>query len=256
VSAIVPSVQVTAFTHPGLVRPHNEDCIAVGDWLWQGVMEQPAVFVHRLDRPLLCLVADGLGGHAAGEFASQYAARRLGEETPGLDGDGTALARCLQIINAELYEAMRGDRRREGMATTVAGLLATSSNIIVFNVGDSRVYRHDHGALTQLSSDDTPEALYGGGYLGLRRSSAITQCLGGVTPDSEIYPHLVTQSLTPGCDYLLCSDGLTDMVDHRGLQAGFSDDPAQTASVLFEQAMAAGGEDNISIVIMRINETP
>ena len=102
-------VYVAAFTHPGLVRPHNEDCIAVGAWLQQGSMVQPAQFILPLEKPLLCLVADGLGGHAAGEVASRYAAQRLSAETCDLDNDEQAVADCLYRINAGILTEMRSN---------------------------------------------------------------------------------------------------------------------------------------------------
>lgn len=245
-------VHVAAFTHPGRVRSHNEDCIAVGTWLQQGIMDQAEQFMLPLEQPLLCLVADGLGGHAAGEVASRYAAQRLSAAVTGLDNNEQALSDCLQRISVEIQEEMRTNPNQIGMGTTVAGLIITPEGIVAFNVGDSRIYRHREDRLSQLSSDDTPEAMYGLAT-GLFRSHIITQCLGGLDDSREMVPHIVPQPLETGCLYLLCSDGLTDMVNLNDLETSLSDDLGQTVITLFKKAMIAGGNDNVSIVLVRVD---
>ena len=244
-------VHLAAFTHPGRIRPHNEDCIAVGTWLHQGIMDQAEQFMLPLEQPLLCLVADGLGGHAAGEVASRYAAQRLSTAVTGLGNNEQAISDCLQQINAEIQEEMQTYPHQIGMGTTVAGLIITPEGIVAFNVGDSRIYRYHENHLDQVSIDDTPEAIYG--LTGLFRSHIITQCLGGLDNGQEIEPHIVPQPLETGCLYLLCSDGLTDMVNLPDLETSLSDDLQQTAITLFKKAMFAGGNDNFSIVLVRVD---
>lgn len=242
---------VAAFTHPGLVRSYNEDCVAVGSWIQQGAMTQPEEFTLDLTEPLLCLVADGLGGHAAGEVASRYVAHRLSAAMDRLGDDERAVADCLQQINADMYTAMRADLRQIGMGATVAGLIITAERIIAFNIGDSRIYRRHKRKLLQLSIDDTPEALYPELTTGFR-SHVVTQCLGGLETDRGIVPHTITQPVEPGGMYLLCSDGLTDMLTVTDMQISLSKNLAQTVNKLFNGAMSLGGEDNISIIIIKI----
>ena len=245
-------VHVAAFTHPGLIRPHNEDCIAVGDWLGQGAMEEPAQFTLPVEEPLLCLVADGLGGHAAGEVASRYAARRLSAEVGALGKDKAAIADCLLRINTEMQAEMRSHPNQAGMGTTVAGLIITPTGITAFNVGDSRIYRGRQQRLLQVSTDDTPEAVYFGLADTLFRSHIITQCLGGLELHRQLAPHLVTHALEKEELYLLCTDGLTDMLNRHRLEASLAENLSETTCRLFGQAMAAGGSDNISIILARI----
>ncbi len=215
-------------------------------------MDQAEQFMLALEQPLLCLVADGLGGHAAGEVASRYAAQRLSAAVTSLDNNEQAISDCLQRINAEIQEEMQTNPNQIGMGTTVAGLIITSEGIVAFNVGDSRIYRHREDRLDQVSTDDTPETIYGLAT-SLFRSHIITQCLGGLDNSQEIVPHIVPQSLETGCLYLLCSDGLTDMVNLNDLETSLSDDLEQTAITLFTKAMLAGGNDNVSIVLVRVD---
>lgn len=164
---------VTAFTHQGAVRSHNEDTIAVGGW-WRNLpMAAPRRIVQPLDRPLLCLVADGLGGHAAGEVASRLAAERLGAAAPGI-GDEAALAEAVHEANRAVFAVMAEDRRYHGMGTTVVGLLLAPAGGLWLNVGDSRLYRLDAGSVTRISVDDVPDP-----DAGAWRTHIVTQCLGG-----------------------------------------------------------------------------
>ncbi len=246
-------VHVAAFTHPGIVRLYNEDCVAVGTWIQQDAMTRPEQCTLDLTRPLLCLVADGLGGHAAGEVASRYAAQRLSAAVAELANSEQAVADCLQQINAEMYAAMRSDPQQTGMGATVAGLVITAQSVVAFNVGDSRIYHRRNRQLLQLSTDDTPEALHSGLMNGLFRSHIVTQCLGGLDTDRDITPHTLALAVEPGSVYLLCSDGLTDMLATRDLKSSLSKHPEQAVTTLFNKAMSLGGEDNISIVMASID---
>lgn len=241
--------RVTVFTHQGAVRDHNEDTVAVGSWVCNAPMEMPRQTVHPLDCPLLCVVADGIGGHAAGEEASQLAAFRLSEAS-GQIKDEEEMAALLRRINREIFEAMGVDSRRLGMGTTVAGLLIRHANIIWFNVGDSRIYRFRDGFLRQLSIDDVTDLEADR----RRRSHVITQALGGAHKAVEVTPHVGREPLVPGWCYLLCSDGLTDHVDLNAIEAAVAAGGEAAAKALFERAMAGGGHDNISIILVRIEE--
>ncbi|HZN31581.1 MAG TPA: protein phosphatase 2C domain-containing protein, partial [Xanthobacteraceae bacterium] len=142
-------IEVTAFTHRGLLREHNEDSITVAGWVSDVAMSGLRRSRHELAAPLLCAVADGMGGHAAGEIASRYAIKRLAAE-PFAAAEASVVAAALAVINAELYQTMRSDRSLAGMGTTVAGLLLAAGRALWFNIGDSRIYRHRDGSLRQL----------------------------------------------------------------------------------------------------------
>ena len=129
-------LRATAFTHQGAVRADNEDCIALGDWMTSAPMAAPLVLERATGAPLLAVVADGMGGHAAGEVASRIAAERLAA-LAARAGDEAGLADLLRDVNAELFEAMREQPRLRGMGTTVAGVVIAPAGSLVFNVGDS-----------------------------------------------------------------------------------------------------------------------
>jgi serine/threonine protein phosphatase PrpC len=235
--------RITAFTHRGRLRANNEDTIAVGDWVSTVDMSGPEQSLHDLSTPLLCVVADGMGGHRAGEVASRYVTRRLAGEPDEL-ADARAAADTLKTIDAELYRAMAGDEDLLGMGTTVVGLLLAPV-LVWFNVGDSRLYRYDRGRLAQISVDDTPAG---------PRSGLLTQSLGGALPPPGIAPHVGEQRLDVPARFLLCSDGLTDMLDDADIAQCLADADAEAVARLFNRAMLAGGADNISIVLASVEE--
>jgi serine/threonine protein phosphatase PrpC len=239
-------VRIAAFTHRGRVRAANEDTIAVGDWVSEPEMAELRQWRHALSAsaPLVCAVADGLGGHRAGEVASREAARWLAGQGGRLT-DAPAVVAVLREIDDALYRAMRADPDVLGMGTTVVGL-ALAPRALWFNVGDSRLYRAggSGGGLTQLSVDDTPPG---------RRSGLITQTLGGFWPPEEpVAPHVGEAVLAAPSRYLLCSDGLTDMLDEAAIEDCLTLPDAAAVAQLFERAMHAGGMDNISIVLVSV----
>jgi serine/threonine protein phosphatase PrpC len=213
-------------------------------------MPTPEQTRHALTAPFLCAVADGMGGHRAGEVASRYVARRL-----AADGERHTNARVaaetLKVIDAELYSAMRADENLLGMGTTVVGFVL-APGFLWFNVGDSRLYRIADRHLTQVSVDDTPPG---------PRSGLITQSLGGSPPPpgsapSMIAPHVGEEELTVPARYLLCSDGLTDMLDDEDIEGCLTLVDMDAVAQLFDRAMRAGGADNISIVLVSIEPEP
>jgi serine/threonine protein phosphatase PrpC len=241
----VPVAHISAFTHRGRVRARNEDAIVVGDWVSPPEMQSPHSIRCGLARPLVCAVADGMGGHRAGEVASRHAVRQLAAAGERLSSAGR-VAECLTSINDRLYQAMARDPSLEGMGTTVAGLVL-GEPAIWFNVGDSRVYRFRDGRLSQLSIDDVPPG---------PRFGYITQSLGGVVPALPVAPHVGEKPLSPPARFLLCSDGLTDMLGDDEIADCMALPDADAVTQLFELAMDAGGADNVSIVFVRVEEGP
>jgi serine/threonine protein phosphatase PrpC len=236
------SVEVTAFTHHGRVRESNEDSITVAGWVSDVAMTGLRRSRHSLDEPLLCAVADGMGGHAAGEVASRYTVKRLASEI--FAGDAMpSLEAALAAINSELYAATAADIAYRGMGTTVVGVLISASQIVWFNVGDSRLYRCRAAAVEQMSVDDVPPGA---------RSGVITQSLGGGLAFARVEPHLGAAALESPSRWLLCSDGLTDMLSDADIAECLALDDEAAAGKLFERAMAAGGEDNFSIILISV----
>ena len=249
-------LHVTAFTHVGAVRANNEDTIAVGDWITSRSMPAPVTTTHDIAGPLICLVADGMGGHAAGDVASRAVAERLSRRAGEVRDEG-AIAAVLHEANHELFGLMSESPVWYGMGTTVAGVVVRPSRAIVFNVGDSRVYRIEPGALVQLSTDDTPGPKLPDGRTAAYTSSIITQVLGGYgseRPGERIEPHVLSEPLKDGARYLICSDGLTDLLDQAAIEQLLDEDDRASAQALFAAAMAQGGDDNVSLILLRIEQ--
>jgi PPM family protein phosphatase len=254
----MPRIRAAGLTHRGAVRTSNEDCIAIDSWITQRTMASPSFLETELDGAVVCLVADGMGGHAAGEIASLLAARDLAEKSREID-DVDQLEAALTALNQAIFDAMMDDRDLLGMGTTIAGVILREGEALVFNIGDSRVYVENAGFLRLLSTDDSSAA----GRIGSHErtgqiSHTLTQCLGGARAFEAISPHVTKLALRRDADgqqrnfdarFLLCSDGLTDMLDQDAIEACLASDPVETADNLFKAAMAEGGEDNISIVV-------
>jgi serine/threonine protein phosphatase PrpC len=246
----------TAFTHQGAVRASNEDTIAVGDWITNDPMAGPVVLEHTVTAPLICLVADGMGGHAAGEVASRIVAEHLARRAAQAT-DEAAIGRLLHGANDALFALMEERPAWYGMGTTVAGVAVAPTGVIVFNVGDSRVYRIEAGALVQLSTDDTLGPKLPDGRTAVYTSSIISQVLGGYGPDQpweRIVAHVLSEPLVDGARCLICSDGLTDLLDPAAIEELLKGEDQASAAALFEAAMARGGDDNISLILLRLHQ--
>lgn len=231
---------VTALTHRGAVREANEDSLVLGPAIATATMTAPAQCWLPLGDPLVLAVADGLGGHAAGEIASQHVARRLAETGTQL-ATADILSRVLATIDDELREHSSQNIEFSGMGSTVAGLLLTEQGVHTFNVGDSRVYRIDGTRLLQLTEDD---AVGGGG------TALITQCMGG-RDEGPFDPHVAHEN---GSAWLICSDGLSDLVPAEDMSRILAEADSDITAVheLWRAAMDAGGRDNISVILARV----
>jgi serine/threonine protein phosphatase PrpC len=251
----MPYVTVSALSHEGLVRGHNEDSLTVGPWtLCATVTGNPQTLLFPLGpAPCVVAVADGLGGHPGGEVASALVARRLAAAGPGLDGE-QAVREALHTCNRAVYEAAEGDPELAAMGTTVAGVVLLAESVVTFNVGDSRVYAVAPDGLRRLSVDDSPPLAPG-----QRTTSVVTQTLGGSLGLRLVEPHVRTAPLAVGDRFLVCSDGLTDPVPDEELRAllGEPHDLSERADgraafELWKAAIEAGGPDNITLALVRI----
>jgi serine/threonine protein phosphatase PrpC len=246
----VPYIAVTALSHAGLIRDHNEDSLVIGPWTLCGtVTENPQTLVFPLGTPLVVAVADGLGGQPAGEVASALVVRHLASLGPSLDGED-AVRDALKMVNHAVYAAADGDPELVTMGTTVAGTVVMPESLLTFNVGDSKVYDAAQAGLRQVSVDDSPPLAPG-----QRTTSAVTQTLGGSRAFSAITPHVTAFALSTGDRYLVCTDGLTDPLpddELEGLLRVYDD--GRAAFELWKAAIEAGGPDNITLAVVRIGE--
>jgi protein phosphatase len=244
-------------TDKGRTRKNNEDSFLVD--------EAAGLFA----------VADGIGGHQGGEIASRMAIETLGEmvraytagkgNTPprgaalGTDPAVSTLTQAFIKANTSIRETASRDRNLEGMGTTLTALFLAGKKIHLAHVGDSRAYLLRNGSLEQLSEDH--------GVVAEQLRAGL------ITPDQarkSPYRHVITRAL--GIDkevpvdhriievrqsdtFLLCSDGLTEMIEDPGIERVLrTSDPAAAVQKLIAEANDRGGVDNITVVIIRVQE--
>jgi protein phosphatase len=230
-----------AHTDIGRVRSHNEDSI----------LAEPPLFV----------IADGLGGHEAGEVASQLAAETIRDHAPRRP-DANALARAVRTANREVLRAAREGVGRTGMGTTITTALVDGVHAVVAQVGDSRAYLLHDGTLSRITQDHSMVAdLIRSGQISESDArvhpnrSVITRALG---TDPNMFADTYEIEGSPGDRLLLCSDGLTAMLtDDRIAQllGGFRD-PGSAVHALIDAANEAGGQDNISVIVVDLQGEP
>ncbi|MGH2546502.1 MAG: Stp1/IreP family PP2C-type Ser/Thr phosphatase, partial [Actinomycetota bacterium] len=222
-----------ARTDVGRVREGNEDSYMV--------------------REPLFAVADGMGGHQGGEVASKLALDTLREAT-----DGTALAQAVQDANRAVFEQAGRDPALAGMGTTLTAFLAEGDTLRLAHVGDSRAYLLRDGDLQRITTDHTVvEGLVEKGELTAQEAtihpqrSILTRAIG---VDGEVVVDQASIQPRPGDRLLLCSDGLTGMVDEATIQRILEEyaDPQAAAEALVDAANEAGGQDNITAVVVDV----
>lgn len=253
VTATTATVEMAAATHQGLLRAHNEDCIAM--------------------RPHagLAVLADGMGGHNAGEVASRIAVEVVtgGIEAAVATADGLHASRAEGLIvqhiaraNTLVYHAALGHEEYAGMGTTIVAGLWYGSELSVGHIGDSRAYRLRAQELEQLTRDHTlVQAQVERGTLTrdqARKTAArniLTRALGTA---SEASADVQTHRAQVGDVYLLCSDGLSDMLDDEEIRQTldrFGATMQVAADQLVLQANRHGGADNISVIVVKVLDT-
>jgi serine/threonine protein phosphatase PrpC len=245
----VKYVSVSALSHHGRLRDHNEDSVVVGPWTTcASVTANPQTFVFAVGTPLLVAVADGLGGHPSGDLASSLVVQELAR-IGRFVGDERALDVAVDACNRLVhYEAGR-ELAHMGMGTTVAGLALVEDSALVFNVGDSRVYGLDDSGLTLLSVDDSPPLAPG-----QKHTVIVTQTIGGYAT-TALNTHISSHAVSADSRFLVCTDGLSDVVDEdviASLAAEYRG--GEAVGELWRAAMEAGGPDNITVAIVELAE--
>jgi serine/threonine protein phosphatase PrpC len=239
---------VTALSHAGLVRDHNEDSLVIGQWtLCAAETETPQTLAFPITSPLVVAVADGLGGHPGGDVASSLVVRELARAAPALDSEERLLD-VLRRCNKALYGIAADQPMLLAMGTTVAGVLLASDQVFAFNVGDSRVYRHGSDGLRKISVDDSPPLAPGQEHTVL-----VTQTLGGGLSYTDVEPHVSAFPQSTDVRWLICSDGLSDLVRDETLNDLLEEsEDSRAAFELWKAAIEAGGRDNITLALVRV----
>jgi protein phosphatase len=233
----------------GLKRTQNED------YIW---VDEPAG---------LYIVADGMGGQEAGEVASHMAATTVGqfmvkqlkaEKKPfSSETIRELMIDSIEQANRTVFEAAQAAGHERGMGTTIVMALVQSPTVYISHVGDSRAYLAQGSSLTQLTEDDS-WAIFADKVAGLKEKvaeymqSVLTKAVG--QSDTPLHPSFSKVTLNPGDAVLLCSDGLWNMVADEQILAELQkagDRLDQAAEAMIAAANAAGGKDNISIIIIK-----
>ncbi len=230
-------------SHVGHVRDHNEDSFHVGERLF--------------------VVADGVGGHAAGEVASALAVetlKQLEEASPDTpESVRKALRESIADANTAVLDDAAAHPERAGMGTTLTALVVVGEQAVLGHCGDSRAYRLRDDVLEQMSTDHTAvqEAVEEGILTPEQAHThparhTLTRAIGlDAEPEIDVSQ---AHELRQGDRWLLCSDGLTEVVhdDALALALGGANDPERTAQQLVDAALAGGGPDNITVVLMTV----
>lgn len=224
-------------THVGCIRDHNEDSLAVA--------------------PPLYVVCDGMGGHAAGEVASEIAAATIVQYAPR-KLDAYELGQAVETANLAVIRAAQEGKGRAGMGTTCTAAMLENERLVIAQVGDSRAYLLHNGRLQQITRDHSLMTdLIEAGQITPEEAkfhpqrSVITRALGS---DPRTEPDLYEINVTTGDRLLLCSDGLTTMLEDYEITEIMQRcaDPQRCATRLVDQAVAAGGIDNVTVIVVDV----
>jgi len=245
-----PRIEVGLATDVGRMRTGNEDSILC----------EPLESALVAERGLFCAVADGMGGHAAGEDASSLAVKVARDVFYGGDGGEDplhALQRAVVEANAAVYEAGAGTTGRDHMGSTLTAAVLLAGRVVVGHVGDSRCYIVQDNAISQLSRDHSwvAEEVAAGRMTPEQarispRRNIITRAL-GLRPEVDVDAY--EAALEPGAAVVICSDGLHGLVsDEEIISYVRRLRPADAVDALVQLANERGGPDNISVVVARV----
>jgi protein phosphatase len=250
------ALEIISLTNPGMVRSHNEDSVACD-----------AVCG-------LVVLADGMGGYNAGEVASGIAVsvvateicQRLQEVRP-IDRDeesgdelGLALLRDnIRKANISIYQAAQSQPQYSGMGTTIVAGLFYDNSVVVGHVGDSRMYRLRDGVLETITRDHSLlQEQIDSGMISIedarlsKNKNLVTRAVG---IDADVVPEIHVHDVQVGDIYLLCSDGLNDMVEDEDIQStlyAMQGNLPLAAEQLIQQANDNGGRDNVSVILVKV----
>ena len=244
------TIHMTAASKVGCVRSQNEDMVLLGSHFVRNDAFSTRVDLTNSDRYIMA-VADGMGGHNRGDVASSDALHNLEFYFHDLPTDLSPesikdkFEDWLVSINNIIDSKGRSDEQYKGMGTTLVGLAFYEGQFYTLNCGDSRLYRFRDGDLTQLTSDHSLSNMLGSS----QHSNVITNCIGGGATSSFIDIVNITDDIKEGDVYMLCSDGLTDMLPDSIIYTLLAE--GSDANTLCDAAVAAGGLDNVSCCVLQ-----
>lgn len=238
---------VAARSDVGMIRSGNED----------------SFYAHANRERGLFMVADGMGGHAAGEVASEMAVQIVSRELAALSDLHSSVARervaeSLRVANRAIYDRTIAESDKQGMGTTASLLLLSGARYLIGQVGDSRVYLLRDGALSQITKDHSyVQEQVDAGFLTPEQaryhpySNVITRCVGA---SEDVEPDTYAGEVKTGDVFLVASDGLTGMVDDRRIQQLLLSraTAGRVVDALIAEANYRGGLDNITAIVVQV----
>ncbi len=262
-------IRVFGKTDRGRTRDHNEDCFLVADLTRRDASLQPAVRDHEVnERGSLLVVADGMGGAAAGELASEMATKTIYQQMVDLWGAEREasppqfahyLKEAVEVANTQIHSYATSHPEVRGMGTTTTAVGVLGDQVFLTQVGDSRAYLIRNGQAHQLTKDQSlMQRLVEAGELTeeeaarSERRNIILQALG---PDAKVKVDLTYQDLRKGDILVLCSDGLSGQVKKEEIAQVVVTETTLSAACdrLIALANERGGPDNITVVIARLD---
>ena len=248
------SLRVGALSDPGRVRELNEDSLGTPELM--GVT--PAQWARK---GALYAVADGMGGHAAGEVASRQAIAALFREYYADPSTNVveSLRRAYKVANAEIHAMASSDPTKEGMGTTLVAAVLKGDRLFVANVGDSRAYHVHQGRIHQITRDHSWVAeQVEAGVITKEEArqhahrNVITRALGN-RPNVEV--DIFTEKIQTGDAIVLCSDGLSNELEDEEIgRIVAGNDPQKAANELVSLANQRGGDDNITAIVVKVTK--
>ena len=245
-------IVLSAASRVGRVRSNNEDMVLAGGKLLRSDAYQTEFVTENTDRFVLA-IADGMGGHQGGEVASELTLSNLNffiRDLPEGLGPGElneAMVDWLHSVNLIVNSRGHVDNALFNMGTTLVGVLFYAARYYWINCGDSRLYRLRNGVLCQITTDHSLNTMTGQ----KKHSNVITNCIGAGCKNSYIDMFEFTDDCLMNDTYLLCSDGLNDMVPNPEIESLLCQ--GANANELCEAAIAAGGYDNVSTCVFTVS---
>ena len=245
-------IVLTAASRVGCIRSNNEDMVLAYDKMVRSDAYRTEFMTENNERFVIAL-ADGMGGHRAGEVASEQTLSSLkffiNDIPRGLSiGEfNETMVEWLHSINETINRRGHSDPSQLDMGTTLVAVIYYGGKFFWLNCGDSRLYRLRDGKLQQITTDHSLSNANGE----KKHSNIITNCIGAGCKDSYIDLYEFTADFKSGDTYMLCSDGLNDMVDFEDIEQLMNE--GSSANRLCEAAIEAGGFDNVSVCVFHVD---
>tara|TARA_B110000305_G_C19437511_1_gene639850 strand:+ start:280 stop:1080 length:801 start_codon:yes stop_codon:yes gene_type:complete len=261
----------SALTDTGNVRENNEDCWGIFDLNTSAKIENIACSIESEEKGQLFIVCDGMGGHNAGEIASNLAINSVSSKildfTRNQDLNASEIEKFLvksaKLTHQEIIDEARNDRSRKNMGTTLIGTWIHDNKAYLMNIGDSRLYLERNNKLEQISHDQSPvgemlknEIISKEEAFTHHLKNYVDQALGGGL--DAVSPEILSFDLKKGDFILLCSDGLNDSLQddqiQETIQTNRNATPREICQMLVNNAKDANGSDNITVICCKVDE--